>query len=155
MAGLARSGRIADLPPIPPPPDAMPTIQDPAARAALIARLGRVTPTTTSAWGTLTAPRMVCHLADQLRVAPLAAWWYAPLNVNLAPFDNLKARQALNYAVDRDALVSVFGGPALAQPVCTILPPDFPGHEDFCEYTLNPGPDWTAPDLSRYVCLRD
>ncbi len=47
----------------------MPTIQDPVARAELIARLRRVTPTTTPAWGTLTAPRMVCHLADQLRVA--------------------------------------------------------------------------------------
>ena len=47
----------------------MPTIQDPAARAELIARLRRVTPTTTPAWGTLTAPRMVCHLSDQLRVA--------------------------------------------------------------------------------------
>ncbi len=90
---------------------------------------------------------------DQLRVAPLAAWWYAPLNVNLAPFDNLKARQALNYAVDRNALVSVFGGPALAQPVCTILPPDFPGHEDFCEYTLNPGPEWTAPDMDKARAL--
>ena len=47
----------------------MPTIQDPAARAELIARLRRVTPTTTPAWGTLTAPKMVCHLSDQLRVA--------------------------------------------------------------------------------------
>lgn len=89
----------------------------------------------------------------QLRVSPLAAWWYAPLNVNLAPFDNLQARQALNYAVDRAALVQVFGGAALAQPVCTVLPPGFPGHEDHCDYTLDPGPDWTAPDLDKARAL--
>lgn len=47
----------------------MPSIQDPATRAELMARLRRVTPSTAPAWGTLTAPRMVCHLADQLRVA--------------------------------------------------------------------------------------
>ncbi|PZQ97231.1 MAG: peptide ABC transporter substrate-binding protein [Cereibacter sphaeroides] len=86
---------------------------------------------------------------DQLRVSPLAAWWYAPMNVNIAPFNNVKARQALNYAVDRDALVSVFGGPALAQPVCTILPPEFPGHEESCEYTLDPGTTWSAPDMDK------
>lgn len=91
--------------------------------------------------------------ADQIKVSPLMAWWYAPLNVNIPPFDNLKARQALNYAVDRDALVSIFGGPALAQPVCTILPPGFPGHEDRCDYTLDPGTEWSAPDMEKALQL--
>ncbi len=47
----------------------MPTIHDPTARAALITRLRQLTPVTQPSWGTLTAPRMVCHLSDQLRVA--------------------------------------------------------------------------------------
>lgn len=46
----------------------MPSIRDATARAGLVARLRRVTPTTTPGWGTLTAPRMICHLSDQLRV---------------------------------------------------------------------------------------
>ncbi|MEO8636035.1 MAG: DUF1569 domain-containing protein [Gemmatimonadales bacterium] len=47
----------------------MPTIQQPADRAALVGRLRRLTPTTQPGWGRLTAPRMLCHLSDQLRVA--------------------------------------------------------------------------------------
>jgi hypothetical protein len=47
----------------------MPTILHPTERIALLARLRRVTPVTPPGWGTLTAPRMVCHLSDQLRVA--------------------------------------------------------------------------------------
>jgi peptide/nickel transport system substrate-binding protein len=90
---------------------------------------------------------------DQLHVSPLVAWWYAPMNVNIAPFNNLQARQALNYAVDRDALVSIFGGPALASPVCTILPPDMPGHVDRCDYTAEPGQFWSAPDMAKAHAL--
>ena len=37
--------------------------------AALIQRLQRVRPDAAPAWGTLTAPRMLCHVADQMRVA--------------------------------------------------------------------------------------
>ena len=86
---------------------------------------------------------------DQLHIAPLSAWWYAPLNTRLAPFDNLKARQAVAYAVDRNTLVKLFGGKVLASPVCQILPPDFPGHIDYCPYTKDPGATWSAPDLER------
>lgn len=38
-------------------------------RAAIIARLRRVTPDRVPLWGTLTAPKMLCHVTDQLRVA--------------------------------------------------------------------------------------
>ena len=91
--------------------------------------------------------------ADQVHVNALTAFWYAPLNVNLAPFDKLEVRQALNYAVDRDALVGLFGGQVLAQPVCQILPPGFPGHEDQCIYTRDPGEVWSAPDLEKAKAL--
>jgi len=86
---------------------------------------------------------------QQLHVSPLIAWWYAPLNVNLPPFNDVRVRQALNYAVDRDALVALFGGPALASPVCSILPPGMPGHSEHCAYTENPGEPWSAPDMDK------
>ena len=76
--------------------------------------------------------------AKQVHVTPLTAMWYAPLNVNIPPFNNEKARQAVAYAVDRDALVKLFGGKVLAQPVCQVLPPSFPGHVDYCPFTKNP-----------------
>lgn len=86
---------------------------------------------------------------DQLHISPLSAWWYAPLNTRLAPFDNEKARQAVAYAIDRSTLVKLFGGKVLASPVCQVLPPDFPGHEDYCPFTKNPGAKWSAPDLDK------
>jgi len=86
---------------------------------------------------------------DQLHIAPLSAWWYAPLNTRLAPFDNIKARQAVAFAIDRNTLVKLFGGKVLASPVCQVLPPDFPGHVDYCPYTKDPGAKWSAPDLEK------
>ena len=86
---------------------------------------------------------------DQVHVTPLTAWWYVPMNTNLAPFDNIKVRQAVNYAIDRKALVNLFGGPVLASPVCQVLPPGFPGHVDYCPYTKDPGAKWTAPDMAK------
>ena len=85
----------------------------------------------------------------QVFVTPLTAMWYAPMNTRLAPFDNIKARQAVAYAIDRKGLVNLFGGPALASPVCQVLPPGFPGHEDYCPFTKDPGPKWTAPDIAK------
>jgi hypothetical protein len=45
------------------------TLLNGEARALLIERLQRVRPDAQPAWGTLDAPRMLCHLADNLRVA--------------------------------------------------------------------------------------
>ena len=87
--------------------------------------------------------------AKQVYINTLTAFWYAPMNTRLAPFDNVKARQAVNYAIDRNALVKIFGGPKLAQPSCQVLPPGFPGHQDYCPYTKNPGKTWSAPDVAK------
>ncbi len=75
------------------------------------------------------------------------------MNTNLAPFNNVKARQAVNYAIDRNAAVKIFGGAKLAAPSCQVLPPAFPGHEDYCPYTKNPGTRWSAPDLAKAKAL--
>ena len=87
--------------------------------------------------------------AKQVHINPLTAFWYVPMNTRLAPFNNLKARQAVNYAIDRRATVNLFGGPNLATPSCQVLPAGFPGHKDYCPYTKNPGARWSAPDLEK------
>jgi peptide/nickel transport system substrate-binding protein len=71
------------------------------------------------------------------------------MNTNLAPFNKLKARQAVNYAIDRNAAIKIFGGPRLASPSCQVLPADFPGYKPYCPYTKNPGTKWTAPDVAK------
>ena len=86
---------------------------------------------------------------SQVHINTLTAMWYAPMNVNIPPFNNLKARQAVNFAIDRNAMVKLFGGKVLAQPACQVLPPGFPGYEPYCPYTKNPGTKWSAPDLAK------
>ncbi len=88
--------------------------------------------------------------ASQAHVNAQTAIYYMALNVNIPPFDSLKARQAVSYAVDRSAYVKIYGGPSLAQPSCQVLPPNFPGYKPYCPFTRNPSSSgrWTAPDLA-------
>src|SRR5262245_5283145 len=109
-------------------------------------------------WSYANAPadrlaEMGSKYASQVHVTPLTAFWYAPMNVNIPPFNNLKARLAVNYAIDRDAAVKIFGGPNLASPSCQVLPPAFPGYKPYCPYTKNPGTTWSAPDLAKAKAL--
>jgi len=91
--------------------------------------------------------------AKQVSVHPLTAMWYAPMNTNLAPFNDVRVRQAVNYAIDRNAVVKLYGGANLGQPACQILPPGFPSYVPYCPYTLNPGEKWTKPDLAKAKAL--
>ena len=81
--------------------------------------------------------------------------YHMALNTNVAPFDHKDVRQAINYATDRDAVIKIFGGPALARATCQILPPDFPGYQPYCPYTQSPGEKWTAPDMAKAKQLVD
>src|SRR5204863_93087 len=69
---------------------------------------------------------MSTKYTSQVHINPLTAVWYYAMNVRIPPFNNLKARQAVNYATDHDALVKIYGGPKLASPTCQILPPNIP-----------------------------
>jgi len=87
----------------------------------------------------------------QLHSGPLGATIGLVLNTRVWPFNVLAARQALNYAIDRNTLIQLIGGPLTAQPTCQILPPALPGYQPYCPYTINPSPGgaWTAPTLAR------
>jgi len=89
----------------------------------------------------------------QLHLSPETGIYYASMNVNLPPFNDIRVRRAINYAVDRRAATIAFGGRALATPSCQILPPGIPGYKPYCPYTKDPGAGWTAPDLARARAL--
>jgi len=61
----------------------MPTLADAATRAEVVTRLARLAPDTTPAWGRMTAPQMLAHCADALRMA-YGDLPCAPKNVPLA-----------------------------------------------------------------------
>jgi peptide/nickel transport system substrate-binding protein len=75
---------------------------------------------------------------------------YLFLNVREPPFDDVRVRRALNFAVDRRHVVRLVG-PRLAEVTCQLIPSGMPGHEPVCPYTRGPAATggWTAPDLSR------
>ncbi|MEO6867387.1 MAG: ABC transporter substrate-binding protein [Gaiellales bacterium] len=60
-----------------------------------------------------------------LHVNPGAITSYLYMNVHEAPFNNVKVRQAMNWAVDRRALIKLGGG--AGTPTSNILPPLLPG----------------------------
>jgi peptide/nickel transport system substrate-binding protein len=91
--------------------------------------------------------------ASQVHVHTLTADWYAPMNVNIAPFNNLKARQAVNYALNKFSLVALYGGKELATPTCTILPPAFPGYLKYCAYNSNSSSTYAGPDIKKAKAL--
>jgi peptide/nickel transport system substrate-binding protein len=86
----------------------------------------------------------------QLHSLPAAETDFFRLNTTRPPFNDLRVRRALNRAVDRAAIVRMYG-PAVANPTCQVLPPSFLGYRRYCPYTRNPRPGgrWTAPNLAR------
>jgi peptide/nickel transport system substrate-binding protein len=87
---------------------------------------------------------------DQVHLNPVPQVYHMAMNTRVAPFDDVKVRQAVNYATDRSAIVKAWGGPRLATPTCQILPPDFPGYEPYCPYTVNAvDGTWHGPDLAK------
>ena len=92
---------------------------------------------------------LASRFSSQVHVNQLPAVWYFALNVNIKPFNQLKARQAVNLAIDRNELVKLYGGAQLAAPTCQVLPPGFPGYSPYCPWTKDGQAPWSAPDLAR------
>ncbi|WP_233600915.1 MULTISPECIES: ABC transporter substrate-binding protein [Micromonospora] len=60
------------------------------------------------------------------------------LTINTQRVTDLKVRQALNYAIDRDGLIKALGGEAVASPLTTLLPPATLGYEKSDVYPAGP-----------------
>jgi len=64
--------------------------------------------------------------------APETDW--LQLNTHIAPFNDIRVRKALNLAIDRGAVVRLFGGSAAATATCQVLPPEVTGYRRYCPY---------------------
>jgi peptide/nickel transport system substrate-binding protein len=65
----------------------------------------------------------------QFRVEPTISTYFFWMNVNKPPFNDLKVREAVNYAVDPAALERIYAGSLKGTQ--QILPPGMPGYEKF------------------------
>jgi len=94
-------------------------------------------------------PEIFVRFAAQVHASPSATTYYVVFDTQTPPFDVGEARRAMNFALDRERVVQFLGG----EPTCQQLPPNFPGYEPYCPYTMDPGPGgsgvWIAPDLEK------
>jgi peptide/nickel transport system substrate-binding protein len=69
---------------------------------------------------------------SQFKVEPTISTYFFWMNTTQAPFDDVKVRQAVNYAVDPRALERIYAGQIAGTH--QILPPGMPGYKQFDLY---------------------
>lgn len=131
----------------------MPTLADHSTRTALAARIAQLSPSALPAWGRMTAPQMLAHCADALRMAygdlpcaaknvPLARLGLVKwLFLNVIPFPKgaptareLLSRPPAEWGDEREAIVALIE--RFAQEASR---PTWPPHPLFGPMT---GPQW-------------
>lgn len=71
----------------------------------------------------------------QFRIQPTISTYYFWMNTQKPPFDDVKVRQAVNYAIDSAALERIYSGQIKGTQ--QILPPGMPGYSKFALYPHN------------------
>jgi peptide/nickel transport system substrate-binding protein len=96
-------------------------------------------------WGDTVPPALLQQIksqaSDRFQAIETPSTYYFFLNTTKAPFNNLKARQAVNYAIDRSALQRLTSG--FIKPDCYFLPEGLVGHP------TSPCPYGTTPNIAK------
>jgi ABC-type transport system substrate-binding protein/serine/threonine protein kinase len=80
---------------------------------------------------------------------------FAYLNTQVSPLDNVACRRAVEYAADKTAVQTAYGGPVRGGPIAsTVLPPVLPGYQksDQYEATTMPSGDIAAAKRELAAC---
>ncbi|KXV42085.1 peptide ABC transporter substrate-binding protein [Gluconobacter japonicus] len=64
---------------------------------------------------------------SQVHIEPLLGLYYLAMNVHEKPFTDQRVRQAVSLAVNRHAMTILFGGSAISEPLCQMVPHGIPG----------------------------
>lgn len=97
-----------------------------------------------------TLPRIQTpQLKERAITAPAYCTTYMSLNTTKPPFDDVRVRQAVNWALDRASIQNASGGNQLADVATTIIPPAVSGHLD---YDLYPS-DGSSGDVDEAMAL--
>jgi peptide/nickel transport system substrate-binding protein len=76
------------------------------------------------------------YTGTQFREEPTISTFYFWMNTQKPPFDDLRIRRAVNYAIDPAALERIYAGTMRATQ--QILPPGMPGYEKYKPYPYDP-----------------
>lgn len=126
------------------------TNQDAATRNLLAGQADVVT----ASHQTALLTQFIAQHPQQVHLDAEHATVFVFLNVRQPPFNDLRVRRAINYAVDR-AHVAALAGTGFARPTCQLVPPAVSGYRPYCPYTIDPDKtgQWKAPDLGKAESL--
>jgi peptide/nickel transport system substrate-binding protein len=100
-------------------------------------------------WGDTLPPAILSQIknqaSDRYAEATTPSTYYFFFNVTKAPFNNPKARQAVNMAIDRDAISRLASG--FIKPNCYFIPEGLVGHP------TDPCPYGSTPELAKAQAL--
>ena len=101
------------------------------------------------AFGPLLPAASLLRIPGQVHVHARAGVGGFFMNTRVAPFDDVRVRRAVNYAVDRRRVIDTFLGPDAAVVTCQILPPTIAGFRPYCPYGRGdvPASGYKGPDL--------
>jgi peptide/nickel transport system substrate-binding protein len=71
---------------------------------------------------------------ERLTISDGGILYYVALNVDREELSDVRVRQAVQHAVDREAIVLALGGSDVATPATSMIPPGIAGHEDYDLY---------------------
>ncbi|HZG50343.1 MAG TPA: ABC transporter substrate-binding protein [Thermoleophilaceae bacterium] len=97
-------------------------------------------------------PEVKAKYSDRYKEPVAASTYYFFMNTRVAPFDDPKVREAVNWGVDKPALARIFAGSL--QPGCSFLPPGLPGFDEALDVEECPwGNPNEPPDLEKARAL--
>ncbi|HEX9624392.1 MAG TPA: ABC transporter substrate-binding protein [Streptosporangiaceae bacterium] len=85
-------------------------------------------------------------LADQVHDSARPSLTYIFLNNEVPPLNNVDVRKAINYAINRTAILAQWGGPLAGAPSDQIIPA---GQSDYKQFNIYPN----TPDLAKAKAL--
>jgi peptide/nickel transport system substrate-binding protein len=85
-------------------------------------------------------------LAGQVHDSPRPSLTYIFLNNEVPPLNNVDVRKAINYAINRTAILAQWGGPLAGAPSDQIIPA---GQSDYKQFNIYPN----TPDLTKAKAL--
>ncbi len=96
-------------------------------------------------------PEVKAKYSDRYEEFTTVSTYYFFMNHRVAPFDDPKVRQAVNFGIDKPALARLFAGEL--QPGCSFLPPGLPGYSESLDSDCPWGDPSQPPDIEKAKAL--